>query len=496
MTITDAYRNGSREQRDGIGLNRRFTHGRDALRAGGPVGRRRVWRYRFWRWPSFKRVVLIAGAITRSPDRSLPQQTQDWAELQGAYRFLNNPQVAPEQIQHIHRQRVRRQCRIRPLILAVQDTSELDFTHHPSVTGLGPIGNGGGQGLLQHATLAIDPRGDLLGVLNQFWRLRVPAPQGETRKRRLERPRESDFWPDSVRAVGSLGQTRIIHVTDRGGDEFETMIACREQENVGFLIRAQHDRCVNGGTDKLWSFLEKQPIRGDRDVPIENGKANERRIARVSIRYAPVSLDPPKQDPRFKKPIEGWAVYAREENAPAGVEHIEWMLLVSEALENLAEAEKRIDWYGLRWIIEEFHKAEKTGCRLETVQLKTAEALKRWAALVAVTAVRLIQMRDLAQGAVAETTDDPSSPSNQPQALQNLVPRTWLRIVAKLAKCEWIELTPRLFWLTIAKRGGYLGRKRDGPPGWLTLWRGWYDILLMVHGAELLAVIPETKSCV
>ena len=166
------------------------------------------------------------------------------------------------------------------------------------------------------------------------------------------------------------------------------MTACGEQDNGGFLFRAQHDRWVNGGTDKLWSFLEKQPVAGYRDVPIENRTAAERRIARVSIGYARVSLDPPKKDLRFQEAIEVWAVYAREENLPAGVEGIEGMLLTSEGTETLDDACTRIDPYGLRWIIEEFHKAEKTGWRLETVQRMTAEALKRWAALVAVRAVR------------------------------------------------------------------------------------------------------------
>jgi hypothetical protein len=188
--------------------------------------------------------------------------------------------------------------------------------------------------------------------------------------------------------------------------------------------------------------------------------------------------------------------YAREEHAPAGVDAIDWMLLTSESILALADAEARIDWYGLRWIIEEFHKTEKSGCGLERVQLKSVEAIQRWAALVAVIAVRLIQLRDLAHGAVSASVDDPASPANQPETLREFVPRPWVRIVAKLAQCDWIELTPRRFWLTIAKRGGYLARKNDGLPGWSTIWRGWYDIMLMVHGAELLAPPQEDATCV
>jgi len=431
--------------------------------------------------------------MAQAPDQSLPRQNKEWGELLGAYRFLHNAKTTPDRIQSVHRALVRQDCQTRPLVLAVQDTSELDFTGRV-VEGLGPIGNGNGRGLLQHSTLAMDPRGRLLGVLHQFWRLRVPVPEGETRAQRLQRPRESDFWPDSVHAVGSLGAaTRIIHVTDRGGDGFATMTACRAQKNVGFLIRAQHDRCVNEGTDKLWSFMEKQSVAGHRDVPIESSAGRERRIARVSIRFAKVQLDPPKQDPRFKEPIDVWAVYAREENAPDGVEPIEWMLLTGEAVNTPDDARERIDWYGLRWIVEEFHKAEKSGCGLERVQLKTATAITNWSALVAGMAVRLIQLRDMAQEAVRDTTDDASSPANRPEALQAVVPRTWVLIVAKLAKCDWIELTPHQFWLTLAKRGGYLARSNDGPPGWSAIWRGWYEIMLMVQGFELLGQAEEDQ---
>lgn len=495
MSIADLDRNDSRELRADFDLNRRFNHGREFVRAGfgGTLVRRAIRRHRIRRSPSFKRVVRIAGMMGQAPDHSLPQQHKEWSELLAAYRFLHNAKTTPDRIQSVHRASVRQDCQTRSLVLALQDTSELDFTGRV-VDGLGPIGNGNGQGLLQHSTLAMDPRGRLLGVLHQIWRLRVPAPEGETRAQRLQRPRESDFWPDSVHAVGSLGTaTRIIHVTDRGGDGFGTLTACQAQDNVGFLIRAQHDRRVNGGTDKLWSFMEKQPVTGHRDVPIEYRAGHERRIARVSIRFAQVRLDPPKQDPRFKEPIDVWAVYALEESAPDDVEPIEWMLLTSEAVNTPADAGARLDWYGLRWMVEEFHKAEKSGCRLERVQLKTAAAITNWAALVAVMAVRLIQLRDMAQEAVSDETDDTSSPAHKPETLRTVVPRSWVLVVAKLAKCDWIELTPHRFWLTLAKRGGYLARSNDGPPGWSAIWRGWYDIMLMVQGFELLGQAEEDK---
>jgi len=251
--------------------------------------------------------------------------------------------------------------------LGIQDTTELDFTRRRTVEGLGPIGNGGGRGLLQHSTLAVTPKGDLVGVLHQIWRTRVPVAEGETRRQRLGRPRESDFWPESVRAVGSVGaETRLVHVTDRGGDLFEMMSACSEQGNTGFLIRAQHNRWVDKGAEKLWSFMGKQAVAGYRDVLVPARNGEPERIARVSIRHAPVSLNPPCRDPRFTEPMVVWAVYALEDSPPAGVEPIEWMLLTSEPVETFEDACELVNWYCLRWLIEEWHRAEKTGWRLRS----------------------------------------------------------------------------------------------------------------------------------
>ncbi len=423
--------------------------------------------------------------MAATPQQSLPKQCDDWGELKGAYGFLHHPNVTPDQIQSAHRQRVCETCQSHPLILAVQDTTELDFTQHVTVTGLGPIGDGGGRGLLQHSTLAVTPDGALLGVLHQIIRTRVPAPKGETRRQRRARPKESDFWHESVEAVGALGLSpRVVHVVDRGGDDFSMMVSCLNHD-TGFLARAQHDRCINGNADKLWSCMQRRPTAGHRDIPVPARKGQRARVARLTIHFAPVQLEPPKGDPRFQESLGVWSVYLVEANPPAGVKPVEWMLITSEPVNTFADACERADWYCRRWIIEEWHKAEKTGCRLEALQLKDAEAIRCLAALVAVVAVRLIQLRDVAQAAEDTASDDPEAPAHRPEALQAMVPRSWLIAVAHLAHCRPDELTPRAFWRTIAKRGGFIGRKSDGRPGWQTIWRGWYDVMMMVQGIEL-----------
>ena len=439
--------------------------------------------------------------MAEAPDRSLPDRHASWGDVKAAYRLLNNPKVTPEGIQSAHRQQVRQLCSAHPVVLAIEDGSELDFTTHRSVKGLGFMGNGIGRGLLQHSTLAVTPEGHLLGVLHQIWWKRVRKPKGEKQRQRLARAKESDLWADSIRAVGSVGSnTRLVHVTDRGGDCYETMQAAYAA-GQGFLIRAQHDRYVNDSTEHLWGFMERQAVAGMRivEVPARPAKrkrpAQPARTARLAVRYAEIRVAPPRKDPRFKDPLPAWAVYVVELDPPAGVEPVEWMLLTSERVEDVDQANTRVDWYTYRWLIEEWHMAEKTGCRLEASQLKTAEALERLAALTAVVAVRLIQLRELAQAATSPSVPDPKSLSDPPAALRNLVPHDWILVVSHLAQCRADALTPRLFWLTLARRGGFIGRKNDGLPGWRTIWKGWAEVITLVQGIEIHRAILKETTC-
>jgi hypothetical protein len=499
MPDDDIVCGSSRELLLRIELNRRFTHDRYIARLGG-MGDGTFQRTQFRRRASFKRVLKVASAMAAAPDQSLPKQHPAWGDLKAAYGFFNNSKVTPAELQRTHREQVRAACADQDRILVVQDGSELDFSNHPSVKGLSFIGNGAGRGLLQHSSLAVTTDGQLQGVLHQIWWKRVKTPEGETRRQRQARYKESDLWSDSIRAVAELRLApRTIHVADRGGDGFDIMHTAQEAKS-GFLIRARHDRCVNDGSERLWAFMQRQPIAGTRDVcvprrPSKKGKpAQPARVARLAVRFAPVWIPRPHQASRSGEPLSIWAVYIVETDPPEGIDPIEWMLLTSEAVENIKDANERVDWYTYRWLIEEWHKAVKTGCRLERSQLKDADALERLAALTAVVSVRLIQLRELAQAQLGERPTDPTSPSEQPTALQALVPWTWIIVVSHLAHCGPRELTPRLFWHTIAKRGGFIGRKGDSMPGWQTIWKGWSEVMLLVAGFELQPIIKGVES--
>ena len=419
-----------------------------------------------------------------------------------AYRLLNNERVTPAALSAPHVQVTRQACQGRGVVLCVQDTMELDYGHHPSKRGLGPSGREGSHGLLQHSALAVTTDGQLLGALGLRWHIRQDHGESigrqSTRQRRA-RWRESLLWSEMAEQVGEAPSgCRFIHVMDAAGDVFHNFAAAIKPGD-GFVIRASQDRCVNDHNDYLrsqatrWPIVAKQKIR----IPARKGStlhaARQARKAVVGISFQAVQLDPPFCDAKRLPPQPVSVVHVRELDPPEGVEPIDWTLLTSEPVTNADDARRIIAWYRCRWIIEEWHRAIKSGCQLEQSQLDHADDLKRLAALTAVQAVRLIQLRDLAGEAGVGATEAPGPPrakqanADSPQALQATVPWLYILVASQLPKrrLDPLTMTARQFYRTIAKRGGWLGRKCDGRPGWTTLWRGWQELVLLVQGAQL-----------
>ena len=442
-----------------------------------------------------KRLVRMAAAMSENPRMSLPKQFPDWSDLTAAYRLLSNEHVDPQDILQPHRTLVRRQAAEHPVVLCVQDDSQLDFTLRSGTQGLGRIGNSKGRGILQHGALAVLPDGRVLGVLNLAFHAVPAAKKGETRLESQSRWTTRDVWQEAAVAIGPWPKgSQLIHVGDRHSDVFRFLHKASSLGH-GFVARAMHDRYVDEHTAHLWDKLEAQAVLGTRTVSLgaQRDKGNKlKRAAReavLTIRAAAVVIARPTQDIRTQdaKPLTVWAVYAKEEHPPAGTEAVEWMLLTSLEASTLEQALLILDYYTCRWVIEEWHRCEKEGCGLEQSQLDEAKDIERLAAILSVLAVRLLQMRDLADSADAES----------PAALNALVPPLYVLLVAGLAKVDAAKLTPRQFWRAIAKRGGWLGRKHDSRPGWIVIWRGWSDLLQMVRGAELYQQIAQArKNCV
>jgi hypothetical protein len=429
-----------------------------------------------------RRLVELAGAMAENPGMSLPKQLPDWSDLTGAYRFLSNPEVDPKAMLAPHVKLTRDQAERHPVVLCVQDDTSLDFTLRTGIKGLGIIGDGGGRGLLQHSALAVLPDRRVLGLLDVAWHALKEVPEGETRRERQSRWTQRYVWHEAVCTIGRWAEdSQLIHVGDRHCDLFRFMHEAR-QLGHDFVVRAMHDRYVDEQEVHLWEKLERQQASGQMTVTIGVQRDKGNRVKRVgreavlTIRMAPVVVGPSSNDPRTQdaKPLALYAVYLLEENPPANVEAVEWMLITSLKVNDLEQARLVISYYTCRWVIEEWHRCLKEGCRIEESQLDDARDIQRLGAVLSVLAIKLLEVRDL-----------PESVADTPEGLRSRVPAIYILIVAGLAKIPPQELTPRQFHLAVAKKGGYLHRKNDPRPGWKVLWRGWNDIVQMVRGAEL-----------
>jgi hypothetical protein len=183
-------------------------------------------------------------------------------------------------------------------------------------------------------------------------------------------------------------------------------------------------------------------------------------------------------------PITMWVIWVREVDPPKGVKPIEWVLYTSLPVESFAVAQVVIGYYEKRWLIEEWHKALKTGCQVEERQLKSPERLEAMIGLLSVVAVRLLQLKGLAR-------TDPDRPAAQ------VVPELWIDLLAaarQLQPAAKATLTVYQFYRELAKLGGFLGRRHDGEPGWITLWRGWETLNTYVRGYEIGQRLQSKKS--
>jgi hypothetical protein len=305
-----------------------------------------------------QRVVTLATVLAQRPGASLPEACGDGAMLKAAYRFFDNAAIEPQDLLDSHVGATWLRLARVPLVLAVQDTTELDWTTHPAPTGLGPLGHPAHRGLHVHTTLAFTPERVPLGLLAQHVWARNPDDIGKraTRKQRAMAEKESQKWLTSVEAVlaarGACPQTRFVSVGDREADVYDLLVRERPR-GVDLLLRAAWDRCVTQPEHYVWATVAAQPIAATCTGQVPRRGSQPARTATLAVRWCPLTLCPPRHRKREGLPVVPvWAVQALEETPPAGADPIEWLLLTTCAVHTVAEALERVDWYACRWGIE------------------------------------------------------------------------------------------------------------------------------------------------
>jgi hypothetical protein len=436
--------------------------------------------------------------MARHPEGTLPGKLVTRAELVGGYRMFNHEDVTHEKVIAAHRSRCLERLRgCTGEVLFLHDTTVLDYSGL-DVEGLGQVGDGHGRGLYAHNSLAVLPdTREVVGLVGQILHKRAKAPEGEKRaKRRARKDRESRLWRRAVEELEGLegleglgpapagvsgAPPRVTDVSDRGSDVTE-YIEYEIRHGRTFIARSQHSRKLAG--DEGEALVEKlhQRLRGlgpmDRYTLRVPAKGGGWRETEVGLAWERVNLVPPRQarGEHGREPLAVWAVIARELAVPEGEERVEWILLTNRPVESAAQARQVVEYYGCRWMVEDYHKAMKSGCGIEQTQMTTRHGLGNVIALLSVLAVYVLTLRCKARD--ERTREQPARLHEEELKVQ---------LAARDSKHpDWREMTVWEFYVAVARMGGYVLNPRKKPPGWIVLWRGYMRLEDMCEGVRLM----------
>lgn len=434
-----------------------------------------------------RRLMKIAGDLNREPAASFPLASGDDAALEGTYRFLNNEAVTAEGILGGHASRTVERASAYDWVVAIHDTSHFEFPGEALRKGLAPL-RGKGQGFWGHFTLLVggDDRHPL-GVVGLQARSRSKTPRKRTltrAERRNDPNNESRRWYQGVEQAEAqvAGATRIVHVMDREGDSYE-LLAQLCASHSPFVIRGFHNRRLDEEPyERLFEALDDTETIVERLVPLsrrsDHGRvpsatkihpARQERLARLAIRATSVTLK------RSQCAIAGMpptldvnVVHVREVETNGNHDPVEWILHTSEPIDSAADVERIVDIYRMRWLIEEYFKALKTGCAINKRQLESKHALVNALAVFIPIAWRLLRLRALAR-------EDSSAPATA------ALTTTQVEVLVATSNMDLPSApTIQQALMAVAALGGHI--RNNGDPGWLVLGRG-YDRLITMETA-------------
>jgi hypothetical protein len=421
-----------------------------------------------------ERLLAMVSRVGERPAGTVTSVFRSAAEREGAFRLLENTSVEERAIGEAQARATLERCRPNTTVFVAVDGTALSFADTHGRKGLGPIGtrNRGARGLQAMTALVVDDSGTTLGVCAQrYWkRSDIASPEYQD-DRRAPRERESAEWMRTLRTVHKRfaehsPETTPWYQLDRGGDYWQ-VLSEGTRLDLRLTVRAAYDRKIDASARKLWATLRARRVSGKMHVQVPSRPGHAARVATLSIRTARVAL---LLQPRgaSKRRVCINAVLVTEQGSVPRSEQIEWMLLTTAEVTTFDDAVTVVRGYTMRWRVEEFHKAWKSGgCNVEASQLRSRKALVKWAILLASVAARIERIKRLAR----EQPDLPATEELSRDEIDAVIALGELkgRTAGDLPTIGEVVQA-------IARLGGYTGKSSGGPPGATVLARGLADV--------------------
>ena len=412
-----------------------------------------------------RRLVRLVERLAEQPSLSIPAACTAASEIKAAYRLLSHDAVGWYDILEPHLKNSLQRMNAEPVVLCLQDTTELDFNGQ-DIQGLGPLSYEAQRGMYLHATYAVSPTRVPLGVLDAWMWARQPKNSDGTRSGVLESTRWIEGYERLVETAAELPSTRLVCVGDRESDMMALLVRARQLGHaVDYLLRCQHNRVLAQG-GKLWESVMASPVLGSIAFELPAGRGRKARSVQQEVRAQRLELDD-----RQGGKVTVTCLIASEVDASQGAKPVVWRLLSNREVSTLEEAAQLIDWYRTRWEIELLFLTLKEGCRVEALQLSSVQRIERALAIYLVVAWRVGLLMRLGR----------SCPQWDAERL--LTRQEW-QAAWIVARQKVPDKTPTLRQALhmIARLGGFMGRKGDGEPGVKSLWIGLQRVAACVQG--------------
>jgi Transposase DNA-binding/Transposase DDE domain len=447
-----------------------------------------------------RRCVSLAAEVLRRPAGTVTRACHSSASREGAFRFLENSTVRSAKVLECVERAAARRCAGFAKVIVPVDGTSLRVTDVKQSKGIGWVGSlsHGARGVHVMSAFAVTMQGAPLGIVAQeMWVREGRSPRTARTHSGGRRPTyggEIVHWPNVLeRARESLleyaPRTVPWFQLDRGADCWQVLLYAQK---AGALctIRATHDRRVDDELGSLlWATIERERPLCTRRIQVAKKAAFQKRVwkktkhvkvrilpqaqrvAKVTIRARAVTLRVPS--PEGVKDVSVNAVLVSEKDTSA-VHRVEWLLLTAHPIGRLDEVLEVVRAYALRWRVEDFHRAWKRGvCRVEDTQLRSREAIYKWATLLAAVATRAMKLAERAR----VSPDAPASVEFSKVELEAILALRRPRDTAE----KDLTLARAVRW--VAEIGGHTG-PWNGPPGATTIARGLHDVLVTARAFE------------